>query len=466
MAVPITPTISVFPSDVHDAFQTSNGHLTASNALPSFSSSAPKNRILILPGDHVGPEVMTEALKLLGVLEDTLGHKFECTHDICGGCSIDKYGVPITDAVLQKATEVDAILFGSVGGPEWGTRYPNPESGLLRLRQHIGAFANIRPCAFYSQSLVERSPLKREIVEGVNFIILRENCGGAYYGKKVDDLGDGYASDTWEYTRKEVERCAHVAAALAKTMGKDGRGGGGDAVVWSADKANVLASGRLWRKVVSEVFKKNYPEMQLRHQLADSLSMIMMQDPRRFNGVVVTDNTFGDMLSDQAGGVVGTLGVLPSASLCGVPGEGRRCNGIYEPVHGSAPDIAGQGIVNPVAQILSTAMMLRYSFNMHMEAESIEKAVEKVLDSKDIGGLEIRTSDLGGTASTSEVGDAVCNVLREMLSDVRGGIPKRHRLSSLVNINERPRTAHREENERWKAEISKLPKEEFTSLAL
>ena len=467
MAVPVTPTISFFPSDVQESrSQTSNGHLTASNAPSLNPTTSPKNRILILPGDHVGPEVMAEALKLLGVLEDALGHKFEAIHELCGGCSIDKYGTPITDAVLKKATEVGAVLFGSVGGPEWGTRQPNPESGLLRLRQHIGAFANIRPCTFYSKSLVDQSPLKRKVVEGVDFIILRENCGGAYYGKKIDDQGDGYASDTWEYSRKEVERCAHVAAALAKTMGKDGRGNGGDATVWSADKANVLASGRLWRQVVSDTFARDYPDMELKHQLADSLSMIMMQDPRRFNGVVVTDNTFGDMLSDQAGGVVGTLGVLPSASLCGVPGPGKRCNGIYEPVHGSAPDIAGKGIVNPIAQILSTAMMLRYSFDMHMEAESIERAVEKVLDSKDIGGLEIRTSDLGGTASTSEVGDAVCGVLREMLGDIRGGIPKRNRLSSLVNTSERPRTAHSEENAKWKAEISKLPREEFTSLAL
>jgi len=226
----------------------------------------------------------------------------------------------------------------------------------------------------------------------------------------------------------------------------------------------VLASGRLWRKVVTDVFQDRYPQIELKHQLADSLSMLMVKDPRMFNGVVLTDNTFGDMLSDQAGGVVGSLGVLPSASLCGVPGAGRKCNGIYEPVHGSAPDIAGKGIVNPIAQILSTAMMLRYSFGMAMEAEAIEKAVEKVLDSKDVGGLEIRTGDLGGTATTSEVGDAVCAELRNLLSDVRGGVPKRNRLSSLVDISIRPRTAHKDENLRWESEISKLPRTE--SLAL
>src|SRR5271170_2320273 len=253
----------------------------------------------------------------------------------------------------------------------------------------MDAFANIRPCHFYSQSLLDRSPLKPEIAMGTNFITLRENCGGAYFGPKVEE--EDFASDTWAYSKAEIERCARVAAALAMKMGKDGRGGGGPAMVWSTDKQNVLANSRLWRRVVTNVFETEFPHIELKHQLADSLSMIMMLDPRRFNGIILSDNTFGDMLSDQAGGVVGTLGILPSASLCAVPGEGKKCNGIYEPVHGSAPDIAGKGLVNPTAQILSTAMMLRYSFGMTREADAIEKAVEKVLDGKDIGGLEIRT---------------------------------------------------------------------------
>jgi len=295
-----------------------------------------------------------------------------------------------------------------------GTKYPNPESGLLRLRQHLGAFANIRPCVFYSQSLVSQSPLKPELALGTNFILLRENCGGAYFGPKVEETD--YASDTWAYRRPEIERSARVAAALAMTLGRDGKGGGGPAVVWSSDKANVLATGRLWRRVTSEVFATEFPHIELQHQLADSLSLLMVKNPRQFNGIIHTDNTFGDMLSDQAGGVVGSLGVLPSASLCGVPGESTKCNGIYEPVHGSAPDVAGKGIVNPVAQILSAALMLRYSFALNDEALAIEQAVEKVLDSKDIGGFEIRTADLGGGATTREVGDAVCHVLRDILT--------------------------------------------------
>lgn len=295
-----------------------------------------------------------------------------------------------------------------------GTTYPNPESGLLRIRAHIQAFANIRPCMFYSRSLVDRSPLKPELAEGTNFVVLRENCGGAYFGPKVEK--DDYACDTWEYRQAEIERCAHVAAALAETMGKDGIGGGGPATVWSSDKANVLASGRLWRKITTKVFAEHYPHIELKHQLADSLSMIMVKAPKQFNGVILTDNTFGDMLSDQAGGVVGTLGVLPSASLCDVPRKGSKCNGIYEPIHGSAPDIAGRGIVNPVAQILSVALMLRYSFSMNEEALAIERAVEKVLDAKDIGGLEVRTGDLGGKANTKQVGDAICETLRGLLT--------------------------------------------------
>ncbi|KIW35472.1 3-isopropylmalate dehydrogenase [Cladophialophora immunda] len=395
------------------------------------STASPQTfRILVLPGDHVGPEVMDEALRVLDTVEITSQGrlKFEFNHQICGGCSIDKHGTPITDEVLRIAKEEsDAVLFGSVGGPKWGTTYPNPESGLLRLRQHLDAFANIRPCTFYSRSLIPLSPLKPSIAEGTNFILLRENCGGAYFGPKVEEAD--FASDSWAYGRKEIERCARVAAALATTMGKDGKGTGtcpeGPATVWSSDKANVLASGRLWRKVTSEVFANEFPHVELKHQLADSLSMLMVKNPRMFNGVIHTDNTFGDMLSDQAGGVVGTLGVLPSASLSGIPDGKTRCNGIYEPVHGSAPDIAGKGIVNPVAQILSAAMMLRYSFNLAAEAAAIEAAVEKVLDGKDLGGLEIRSGDLGGTASTKEVGDAVCSVLEELLMGNSTGIPEK-----------------------------------------
>lgn len=286
-------------------------------------------------------------------------------------------------------------------------------------------------------------------------MVLRENCSGAYFGTKVEE--DDFASDSWAYSRDEIAKCARVAAALAKTMGKDGRGDGqcaaGPATVWSSDKANVLASGRLWRRVTSEVFASEFPEVELKHQLADSLSMLMVKNPRMFNGVIHTDNTFGDMLSDQAGGVVGTLGVLPSASLCGVP-DGRRCNGIYEPVHGSAPDIAGKGIVNPTAQILSAAMMLRYSCGLAPEASAIEAAVEKVLDAKEIGGLEVRSGDLGGRASTKDVGDAICAVLAQILKGNSTGLPRGGGGAddTLVSpVNE----SHGQENKKWEKLLKK-----------
>lgn len=334
-----------------------------------------------------------------------------------------------------------------------GHSYPNPESALLTLRAHMGAFANIRPAKFYSKSLISRSPLKPEVVQNTDFIVLRENCGGAYYGTKVEEAD--YASDTWGYSVSEIERCARVGAALARTMGKDGRGTstGPPAVVWSSDKANVLANSRLWRKTVSAQFEKEHQDIELKHQLADSLSMIMMTDPSRFNGIILTDNTFGDMLSDQAGGVVGTLGILPSASLCGVPGTGQKCNGIYEPVHGSAPDISGRGIVNPIAEILSVALMLRYSLSLEEEALLIEKAVEKVLDSKDIGGLEVRTGDLGGRATTVEVGDAVCKVLSDMIN----GSGTNGSLQAEANTSSHPVEKYSSGNTEWEKKILDSP---------
>ncbi|KPM40071.1 3-isopropylmalate dehydrogenase [Neonectria ditissima] len=371
-------------------------------------------QILILPGDHVGPEVMGEALKVLDVVEElrpTL--KFERTFDLAGGSSIDKHGVPITEQVLDKAVNSDAVLFGSVGGPEWANASPGPETGLLLLRKRLNAFANLRPCEILVPSLIDASPIKADIVKGTKFIVVRENCGGAYFGEKVETAE--VASDLWVYTPAEVQRLGRVSASVARMLGKDGdnKGGGGPAVVWSADKANVLASGRLWRRVTQQVFDDEFPDVELRHQLADSMAMLMVKNPRGFNGVIHTDNTFGDILSDISGGIVGSLGTLPSASISGIPGEGR-CNGIYEPVHGSAPDIAGKGLVNPVAQILSLAMLLRYSCLLTEEASAIEQAVAHVFDSEN-GGLEIRSKDMGGDATTSQVGDAIRDVLKNML---------------------------------------------------
>ncbi|KAF2096098.1 3-isopropylmalate dehydrogenase [Rhizodiscina lignyota] len=370
-------------------------------------------KVLVLPGDHVGPEVMEQALRVLDVVQEATGTKFELKHDLCGGCSIDKHGKSVTDEVVKLSTDwADAIFFGSAGGPEWGHSWPNPELGLLTLRKATAAFANLRPCTFVSKSLTHLSPLKTEIVEGVDFMLVRENCGGAYFGPKLED--NDSAQDTWLYTRPEVERCAHIAAALALQHDPPLQ-------VTSSDKANVLASGRLWRRVVSEVFEKHYPQLTLKHQLADSLAMIMIKNPRAFNGVIVTDNTFGDLLSDEAGGLTGTLGVLPSASLCDIPAKDKPVKGIYEPIHGSAPDISGKGIVNPAAQILSLAMMLRFSFVMYKEADAIEAAVAKVIDDKSKGGLEIRTGDIGGKAGTKEMGDAICSVLKEMLGGSSNG---------------------------------------------
>ncbi|KAJ4012592.1 3-isopropylmalate dehydrogenase [Fusarium irregulare] len=370
-------------------------------------------RILILPGDHVGPEIMAEALKVLDVIEASRPDlHFERDTDIVGGCSIDKHGTPVTESVLEKALASDAVLFGSIGGPEWAGADPTPESGLLKLRQKLDAFANLRPCEILVPSLIGASPIKPELVEGLKFIVVRENCGGAYFGEKKEDVD--VASDLWVYSRAEVERLARVSAAVARIL-HSSTGAGGKPIVWSADKANVLASGRLWRRVTTEIFEKELTDVELKHQLADSLAMLMVKDAARFNhSVIHTDNTFGDIISDISGGLTGTLGVLPSASLAGIPGDGP-CKGIYEPVHGSAPDISGKDLANPVAQILSLAMMLRYSFLMEKEASAIEQAIVKVLDTKDNGGLETRTGDLGGTAKCSEVGNAVCEVLKQLL---------------------------------------------------
>jgi len=278
-----------------------------------------------------------------------------------------------------------------------------PEQGLLRLRKEMQTYGNLRPCFFASESLVEFSPLKAEVCRGTNFNIIRELTGGIYFGERTEDDGSGYAMDTEPYSRAEIERIARLAGHLAMTENPP-------APVWSLDKANVLATSRLWRKVVTEVMEKEFPQLKLGHQLIDSAAMIMVKNPRQLNGVIVTSNLFGDIISDEASVIPGSLGLLPSASLSGVPDGKSKCNGIYEPIHGSAPDISGKGIVNPVAMILSLGMMFKYSLGEPELATAIDEAVKVVIDKN------IRTADIGGKAKTAEVGDAVASELASILS--------------------------------------------------
>ncbi|KAL1877807.1 3-isopropylmalate dehydrogenase B [Paecilomyces lecythidis] len=362
--------------------------------------------ILVLPGDGIGPEIMAEAIKVLQTFA-TPDRKFNLRQELIGGCSIDAHGKSVTDAVKQAALESDAVLFAAVGGPKWDNArrgLDGPEGGLLQLRQAMDIYANLRPCSADSPSASisrEFSPYKQSVIERVDFLVLRENCGGAYFGKKIEE--EDYAMDEWGYSSREIQRITRLAAQIAQRHDPPWP-------VISLDKANVLASSRLWRRVVEKTMRAEFPDVKLVHQLADSASLIMATNPRSLNGVLLADNTFGDMVSDQAGSIVGSLGVLPSASLNGLPGDKTltsRPYGLYEPTHGSAPTIAGKNIANPVAMILCVAMMFRYSFDMEAEAHRIEQAVREALDSG------IRTSDLGGSSGTSEVGDAIVSLLKK-----------------------------------------------------
>lgn len=364
----------------------------------------PQYNIVVFAGDHCGPEVTAEALKVLRVLEKQKPEiNFDFQEHLLGGASIDAVGTPLTDEALNAAKNADAVILGAIGGPKWGTGLVRPEQGLLRLRKEMSAFGNLRPCNFASESLVDISPLKASVCRGVDFTIIRELTGGIYFGERKEDEGDGTAWDTEPYSRAEIERITRLAAHLALQSSPPAK-------VCSLDKANVLATSRLWRKVVSDVMSKEFPQLKLEHQLIDSAAMIMVRDPRALNGVVVTSNLFGDIISDEASVIPGSLGLLPSASLSGVPDGKSKVNGIYEPIHGSAPDISGKGIVNPVAAILSTAMLLQYSLNLPKEAKVVEEAVRRTIDSG------VRTGDIGGKASTSEVGNAVAKELEKLLS--------------------------------------------------
>ncbi|KAK6864880.1 hypothetical protein PG990_005682 [Apiospora arundinis] len=349
------------------------------------------HNIVVFGGDHCGPEVVAEAVKVLKTLEShsPSAGKFNLQDHLLGGCSIDATGSPLTDEALDAAKNADAVLLGAIGGPKWGTGTVRPEQGLLRLRKEMGTYGNLRPCSFASEALVDYSPLKAEVCRGTDFTIVRELTGGIYFGDRKEDDGSGTAMDTEPYSRAEIERVTRLAAHLA--LARDPR------------------PPRLWRKTVTDVMAKEFPQLTVNHQLIDSAALLMVKNPRSLNGIVVTSNLFGDIISDEASAIPGSIGLSPSASLSGIPDGKSRCNGIYEPIHGSAPDISGQGIVNPIGTILSVAMMCRYSLGLPQEASAIEQAVKNVVD----GG--IRTKDLGGSAGTKETGDAIVAELVKLL---------------------------------------------------
>ncbi|KDQ08843.1 hypothetical protein BOTBODRAFT_179479 [Botryobasidium botryosum FD-172 SS1] len=372
-------------------------------------------KIAVLPGDGIGPEVVEQALRVLKLIAaSTPSVKLDIqTYDF-GGIAIDNTGEPLPEATLKACKEAHAVLLGAIGGPKWGVGPVRPEQGLLALRKALGVYANIRPCSFASDSLLSASPLKSEIARGTDFIVIRELIGGLYFGERQELSAakkGGDEADAWDqmiYSVGEVKRIARVAAQIALAANPP-------LAVHSIDKANVLASSRLWRKVVTELFETEYPQLKLDHQLVDSAAMVLVANPRKLNGVILTENMFGDILSDESSVIPGSLGLLPSASLAGFPTPGNPSAGLYEPIHGSAPDIAGQGIANPIGTILSVAMLLRYSLNLEPQAKLIENAVRKVLDAKNDGGFEFRTKDLGGEISTQEVGDKIVEVLKSLL---------------------------------------------------
>lgn len=333
------------------------------------------HQLLLLPGDGIGVETMHEVANIIATLNKISGKVvFETDHDLVGGAAIDAHGVPLTEAALKKALNADAVIFGAVGGSKWDdVAYEiRPEAGLLRLRKDLGLFANLRPAICYP-ALADASSLKRELVEGLDIMIVRELTGGVYFGEPKEivtlENGEKRAIDTQLYTTHEIERIAKVAFDLAgKRQNK----------VHSAEKRNVMKSGVLWNEVVTATHKSYAPDVSLEHILADNCAMQLVRNPKQFD-VIVTDNLFGDVLSDAAAMLTGSLGMLPSASL-GAPDEktGRRLS-LYEPVHGSAPDIAGQDLANPIATIASFAMALRYTFNMGQEADMIDQAIANVL---------------------------------------------------------------------------------------
>jgi len=335
--------------------------------------------IVLLPGDGIGPEVTAAAVAVLQAAGRRYGHDFRFETRLIGGAAIDAEGAPVSDATLDACRRADAVLLGAVGGPKWGTGALRPEQGLLRLRKELGLYANLRPVRTHPVTLAA-SPIKSHLLAGVDMIVVRELTGGVYFGARTrTETG---ASDLCEYTVAEIERVVRRACALARGRRKH---------VVSVDKANVLETSRLWREVATRVAREEFPDVTIEHQLVDSMAMHLISRPREYD-VIVTENMFGDILTDEASMLAGSMGLLPSASL----GEGRL--GVYEPIHGSAPDIAGRGIANPCGAILSAALLLRHSLGLEDEARCVEKAVADAIDG---GAL---TADLApaGTALGTE----------------------------------------------------------------
>src|ERR1700692_4519725 len=352
--------------------------------------------LTILPGDGIGPEVTEQAVLVLQALADGFGHQLKLQHKLIGGAALTAVNDPLPVDTVQACLASSAVLLGAVGSPAFDHNpgHLRPEAGLLRIRRELGAYANLRPAVFFA-ALEDTSPLRPEIVRGTDIMIVRELLGGAYFGqpRSIEGTqGSRVAINTMKYSESEIERIARVAFELAMKRRRK---------VLSVDKANVLECSRLWREVVSRV-GKDYPEVKLSHQYVDSAAMLLVQRPAEFD-VLLTENMFGDILSDQAGGVVGSLGLLASASIGGPVG-------LYEPVHGSAPDIAGKGIANPLGAILSTALLLRHSFQLEREAACIENAVSSVLNEG------FRTADLvrsgQRTVSTEEMGAQIAEFVR------------------------------------------------------
>ena len=366
--------------------------------------STNQKKIFLLPGDGIGPEVVGETKKVIDWFNKKKSLDFKIDQDLIGGAAIDKHGVPITDEVFYKALESDAVIVGACGGPQYDKLEfsKKPERALLKLRKELKLFANLRPAICFKQ-LVDSSTLKPEIVSGLDILIVRELTGGIYFGEprgiKPIENGERRGVNTHVYTTKEIKRIAKVAFELAAKRNNK---------VTSCEKSNVMEAGVLWREEVQSLKDKDYKKIELNHMLADNCAMQLLRNPKQFD-VILADNLFGDMLSDQASMLTGSLGLLPSASL-GAKNKDGEMRAMYEPIHGSAPDIAGKGIANPIATILSFAMALRYSLDLDKEAGALEQAVQDVLND----GLRTRDilSDKMKEVSTSQMGDAIISKLQ------------------------------------------------------